>query len=170
HPLLPELRMGPARLPPLPPPLLAATSRAQDPPATPKLANPPLREESIDLDLSDPKAKPDPIIFVEPAEPYGDAKFEVVTGLLRRELYRQAFLLAARDEFGLTARDGALGEAPPADLAALTNRFRVTARSAVSLPREVAVAVGPPAASRTAWRAVAAGPDVVAEQPGEAVT
>src|SRR5829696_7358816 len=74
---------------------IAPAARSQ-PPAERK-PNPPLRVVPIDLDLSDPKRQVDPVAFLEPADPYGDGKMEFPTGLLRRELYRQALHLAARD-------------------------------------------------------------------------
>jgi tetratricopeptide (TPR) repeat protein len=155
--------------------LMATTVILAQPPKQPRpprpvRANPALKEVPIDLDLYDAKRKVDPFLFVEPAEPYGDGKFEVVTGLLRRELYRQAFLLAGRDELGLTIRDGTLGEVPPDEVRPLTHRFRVIPQFTVDKPHEIAVQIGPLAASRTIWREAAETPPVAHEQPSEALT
>jgi GYF domain 2 len=64
------------------------------------------------------------------------------TGLLGRELWRQAVLMAARDEFGLSTRDELLGEVPPEGMPA-KNRLRATSffRSGVVL--RVAAECGP---------------------------
>src|SRR5687767_11841316 len=91
--------------------LIATFAIAQTPPAK-KLVNPPLKEVAIDLDLSDPKKQPDPVVFLEAPDLDIGGKNVFVTGLVRRELYRQALLLAARDEMGLTTRDAVLGELP----------------------------------------------------------
>ncbi len=42
---------------------------------------------------------------------------ETVGGILARELFRQALLIAARDELGLATRDELLGDAPPPEAA-----------------------------------------------------
>jgi hypothetical protein len=146
---------------------LALTTGARPQSAPPK--NPSLQEVPIDLDLSDPKAKVDPVVFFEAPDPYGNAKIEIVTGLLRRELYRQGVLLAARDELGLVARDGSLGDSAPDDLPP-NNRFRVNPRFVVGRAHEIKIEVGPAAASRVLWRAEGTGPALAAEQAAEAVT
>src|SRR3954453_21391286 len=88
--------------------VLTVSPAARPQSAPPK--NPPLKEVPIDLDLSDPKAKVDPVVFFEAPDPYGNERIEIVTGWWRRELYRRGLLLAPRDELGLIARDGSLGD------------------------------------------------------------
>lgn len=52
-----------------------------------------------------------PVVYLEAADPDGsDWKGG---GILQRELYRQALLMAARESLGLTTRDGSLREALP---------------------------------------------------------
>ncbi|HKB05165.1 MAG TPA: hypothetical protein VKD90_23270 [Gemmataceae bacterium] len=148
--------------------LAAPAARTQPPAPAPTV--PPLKEVPNDLDLSDPKKKVDPIVFFEAADPYGSGKLEFPTGLLRRELYRQGVLLAARDELGLTTRDGAMREAPPDDLPDL-NRFRVNPRLVQTEPHEVKIEIGPTAASRVLWVARAdAKPPLPVEEPSIALT
>lgn len=147
--------------------LFAADALAQ--PAPKKPVNPPLVEAKIDLDLTDPGKAPDAVVYFERPDPFDENSRETVTGLLRRELYRQAVLLTARDEFGLTTRDALLGEFPPEDLPPLTNRFRVNARLVRGSPHELKVECGPTAASRVIWKAEAATPSVDNEWPADAM-
>ncbi|WP_020468346.1 tetratricopeptide repeat protein [Zavarzinella formosa] len=111
-----------------------------------------LIKKTIDLDLADPAKPVDPVIFVEPPDVYRIDVFAQVTGLLRRELYRQAFLLAARNELGLMPRDALLGEEPPDDLPQ-GNRFRVNPKFFLTQVADVKVECGPVAASRVVWHA-----------------
>ena len=64
------------------------------------------------------------------------------TGLLARELIRQAVLLAARDELGLPTRDELLGDAAPAGTGSASADFasvsRLNGRASVKVSREVA--------------------------------
>ncbi|HKB01538.1 MAG TPA: hypothetical protein VKD90_04920 [Gemmataceae bacterium] len=148
--------------------LLALSAVARPQPPAERKPNPPLRVGPIDLDLSDPKKPVDPVVFVEPADPDGDAANSAATGLLRRELYRQALLVTVRDELGLTTRDGALREAPPADLPS-TNRLRINPRLSLAETHEVKIEVGPTAASRAIWKARAAAPPTGPEDPKHAL-
>jgi tetratricopeptide (TPR) repeat protein len=145
----------------------ASAARPQTPPAKP--SNQPLKEVASDIDLSDPKKKPDSLVFLEAATSDDTGRLQALTGLIRREFYRQALLIAARDEMGLVTRDGAIGELPPDDLAALTNRLRVEAQFALGRPHELTIACGPDAASRVLWKAEAASPAVVYQEPLEAL-
>ena len=67
-------------------------AKSQSPPK--RLQNPPLKEVPIDLNLPAPE-KPDPVVFFEAPDLFGNAPIEIVTGLLRRKLYRQGVLIAA---------------------------------------------------------------------------
>jgi len=78
-----------------------------------------------------PKARP-VVVLRQPTGPTAYADFEgSIQGLLLRELVRQAVLIAARDELGLTTRDEILGEAPPGgweaanEAAEVVSSFRV---------------------------------------------
>lgn len=92
-----------------------------------------------------------PVVYLEDVDPYGAERPMVGTGLLRRELYRQAMLIAAREELGLTTRDAALGELPPDGLP-YTQRLRVHVRSAnQQLPRDVRVEAGGQGGFKAVW-------------------
>src|SRR5262245_36374512 len=134
---------------------LVGPVESQAPPETKSKSQ--LKEVPIDLDLSDAKSPVDSIVFFEAPDPYGTERIEIVTGLLRRELYRQGLLLAARDELGLTTRDGSLGDVPPDDLPPL-NRFRINPYLVASRRHEVKIEVGPAAASRVIWKAEGTNP------------
>ena len=121
----------------------------------------------VDLTLPAPE-KPDPVVFFEAPDLYANVPIPRVTGLLRRETYRQAVLLAAREELGLTVRDGTLRELPP-DVLPLNNRFHVNAAFLVGKPHELTLEVGPAAASRTLWKLAGAQPATEFEEPLEAL-
>src|SRR5262245_38239689 len=159
--------VNPAPAPPEPvsPTPPSAPPTKTDPPIapTPPVAgNPPLREVAVAAPAL-PGTEVTPIIYMEP--PALEGPNDPVTGLLRRELYRQAVLLAARDEFGLTTRDGTLGDLPPTGLAA-NQRLVVSAELAVGRPHRVRIEAG---AGREFWRAEGAGPAIADEAPTAAV-
>jgi tetratricopeptide (TPR) repeat protein len=65
-------------------------------------------------DLPEPTSQPSREIFcLDRAEP---ASYPVEPSPLERELFRQALLIAARDELGMDTRDASLGEEFPADV------------------------------------------------------
>lgn len=148
--------------------LITSPASAQAPPPK-KPANPPIKEVPIDLDLSDPKKKQDSVLFLDAPDLDLGGKNVMVIGLLRRELYRQALLLAARDELGLTTRDALLGEVAPDDLPTLTNLMRVNVELVLGKPHRIVVECGPAAASRAIWKAEAATPSVDNQWPAEAL-
>ena len=108
--------------------------------------------QSDSINLQDDTKTIDPIIFVEPPDIFKTVPFEESTGLLRREFYRQAFLIAASQGMGLVARDALLGEEPPENLPQ-GNRFRVTPEFPLARYADVKIEVGPVAASRVVWHA-----------------
>ncbi len=71
-----------------------------------------------------PATGPAAFVYMEPAPPPTDYTPGPTYGILQREIIRQAVLLAAREECGLTPRDATLGEVPPDDLPA-GNRLHV---------------------------------------------
>lgn len=92
-----------------------------------------------------------PLVYLDEVDPYGDERPTIGTGLLRRELYRQAVLLAAREELGLTTRDASLGEPPPTGLTD-AQRLRVTVRMPTgAIPREIRVEAGAKERLRKVW-------------------
>jgi tetratricopeptide (TPR) repeat protein len=68
--------------------------------------------EIVDLEAA-PPVGPTAFVFLEPSTPPTDYTVGPSYGILMRELLRQAVLLAAREECGLTPRDATLGEVPP---------------------------------------------------------
>jgi tetratricopeptide (TPR) repeat protein len=156
-----------ASAPPGPAARPARTRAIQVMPPRPDI--PPLQEDPNFVDLADPAAPVDPVVFLEAPDIYGSNVFEKPTGLLRREMYRQGLLMAARDGLGLTVRDGTLGEEPPEDLR-LTNRLRVNARFVVARKHELKVECGPAAASRVVWRAAGTMNALREQEPAEALS
>src|SRR5262245_10716967 len=163
-----------AREEPRPDPAAAVTRPADQPPVaangpvvpkTPaRLETPPLQEHDLGGNLALPGLT-EPIIYLEPPAPDWDGRsLTVVTGLLRRELYRQGVLLAARDELGLSTRDGTMGELAPTDLSP-SQRLRVTADFAIGRPHRVEIE----SAGRPVWKAEASTPSVDFEQPMQAL-
>lgn len=141
---------GPGRTP-----ASAATTTPEPTPFSPggSLDDTGLKSVSDGVDDSSPATPLAPILFAEDVDPYGNERPEFVTGLLRRELYRQALLLTAREDFKLTTRDAALGEPPPDGLAAGA-RVRVQVRLPNwVMPRDVRIDAGPVESSRAVWKA-----------------
>jgi tetratricopeptide (TPR) repeat protein len=107
-------------------------------------------EDPDDLDAVQPPAKKlQPIVYLEPTvlppeEPFGPYN------IIHHELFRQAFLIAARDELGLTTRDALFRELVAEDLPA-ENRIYV----AGTLPKDkmmtVEIGQGPVNARKPIW-------------------
>jgi tetratricopeptide (TPR) repeat protein len=107
-------------------------------------------DDPDDLDAVQlPAKKLQPIVFLEPTVLPPEEPFTPYN-IIHHELFRQAFLIAARDELGLTTRDALFRELAPPDLPA-ENRMYV----AGALPRDkrmtVEVAEGPPDARKPIW-------------------
>lgn len=122
----PPAKEPPAKEPPTkePPP---NELPAKEPPAKERPTEPPAKKdpqpaaETPDVSIGAialPDLKIKESVFLD--APPMISKFEPqgVYGVLRRELVRQAFLMAAREEFGFLARDGVLREPMPEALAA----------------------------------------------------
>ena len=61
-----------------------------------------------------PAVKPPKVVYLEKSRGWGlMPEGKVHQGILARELFRQALLIAARDELGLLTRDAWLGDAMP---------------------------------------------------------
>jgi len=110
-----------------------------------------LREIPVDLEFS-PDAKPIRTVFFDTPDLENSSKFGPLTGLLCRELYRQAMSIAARDELGLLVRDATLHESAPPDLP-LANHFLINVCFAPVKYDEIKIEVGPKAGSRVIWHA-----------------
>jgi tetratricopeptide (TPR) repeat protein len=87
-------------------------------------------------------------VFLESAVPDQAFVQGNLYGLLRREVVRQAVLLAAREDFGLDARDGALGEPAP-DRLPPACRFRTTTAFPAKKAASFRLEQGDPAARKT---------------------
>jgi tetratricopeptide (TPR) repeat protein len=108
-------------------------------------------EDADDLDnVQPPTTKLQPVVFLEPNE-LPQEKPTAPYNIIHRELFRQAFLLAARDELGLTTRDAVFRELPPTDLPA-ENRLRVAGAAPSNQLMYVTVEQGPAEARKLVWR------------------
>src|SRR5262249_15224971 len=94
-------------------------------PVSVPLANPPAAGPSDTANLpslppveeAEPGLKLEPVVFLDPVEEPTTPTTQPRPTLLR-ELFRQALLLAGREELGLATRDGTLRESAPEGLAA----------------------------------------------------
>jgi tetratricopeptide (TPR) repeat protein len=131
---------GGAQLPS--PPKAPVPIAKAEPPAANDTPAPPAPAPQRDVAAPDPLRGADGI-FLEAAVP--DLLFLQGTnyGLLRREILRQAVLLAAREEFGLRARDGALGDVAPARLAP-AQRFLAASELPTKTPGTLRLEQGDP--------------------------
>lgn len=71
--------------------------------------------------LEEPKEK---MVFLAAPPPIQTLQGGISYEMLRREIVRQAFLLSARDEFGLSTRDGASRDSPSKPLP-VTSQFQI---------------------------------------------
>jgi tetratricopeptide (TPR) repeat protein len=134
---LPEIRPAGSRQPA---PVVATIA---PPPPPPKAALAPLPRPELGPALQ-PTDVP-PVVVLQPAAVPADILQELRAnphyGILVRELVRQAFLIAAREELGLPTRDGTLRETVPADWAAAAVELTLTAPA--DTPAQVTLRRGP---------------------------
>ena len=120
-------------------------------PVKPEL-DPPTPRPPVEADIdiaavAIPDFKVDQVVYLDPAPLVTKFDARITYAVLRRELLRQAFLMAARDELGLPTRDGALREPVPEGLAG-SHRFQVSS-VLISGQGTVQVDVGDGAARKT---------------------
>src|SRR5262249_53697035 len=114
----------------------AAKNQAPPPPKQEKA--PPAPQPQAPLPVG---KNPENVVFLAAAPAPAALNFKHSYGLLRREILRQAFLLAARDEFGLSTHDAGLREPNPKQLPA-ANQFRVDSEIQTGGPAQVLVEQG----------------------------
>jgi tetratricopeptide (TPR) repeat protein len=109
-------------------------------------------EDPDDLDAVQPPAKKlQPVVYLEPTVLPPDERPFGSYNIIHHELFRQAFLIAARDELGLTTRDALFRESTPADLPN-ENRLYVASVLPRSSQMIVEVAQGPQEARKSLWK------------------
>lgn len=168
-PPVPPVVVPPVVVSPVPVPVLPPAPNPPEPKQTPKVSPAPKAgaekpkqkfppppdgrpvEKPETESLPIPARALDPYVYLEDVDPYGKERPPLGTGLLRREMYRQGLLLAAREELGLTTRDAALGEVAPHGLPS-AHRIRVQVKSLDQRPpRVVTVEAGSGASAKVVW-------------------
>lgn len=111
---------------------------------------------------------PDRFVYFESPPAFTLEQLPRGTPLLSLEIFRQAALMAARDELGLITRDQSLGETYP-EKSAPRNQFRVTGELLPHDQRSLEIEQGRDAERTVIWKAASAGRTFEGEVPLESV-